>query len=143
MKILVKKIIYGCEERGDAQSPYLTRWTLFENSRCALYLHIFHRSDSIEMHDHPWDFWSLILWRGYVEETPAYEHRATIQPRFRLRVWPGTILRRPAEWVHRVELVNEKPAVTLVFRRNYRREWGFFTKKGWQRWREYFIERGC
>lgn len=170
-----KKIIYGCEARGDAQSPYLSRWTLLDLPFGALYLHRFHRSDADEMHDHPWSFWSLILWRGYVEETPnrcrdvrngsVKEMEALMSSkdgwqwggygigdsafvsrpygRQRKRVWPGMILRRPSEWVHRVELIDGKGAVTLVWRGRYTRQWGFWTKKGWQHWKDYFSERGC
>ena len=141
-----RKIIYGCESRGDGHSPYLTRWTLLENMIGAVYLHKFHRSDSPEHHDHPWAFASLILWRGYLEEVPLF---STMEPSDKVfatrrrRVWPGMFLFRRAAHAHRVVLVKEKPAWTLVVRGPYVRDWGFFTKSGWQRWKEYFTERGC
>lgn len=128
-----KKIITGCESRGDADSPYLTRWTLFEFDSLGLMIHRFHRSDTDELHDHPWWFVSLILWRGYREHTPTGVKR----------YWPGSILLRPAMHAHRVELIDGKSAWTVVLRGGYRREWGFFTQKGWQWFREYFKERGC
>lgn len=184
-KFMAKKIIFGCEARGDAQSPYLIRWTLIETPLGAIYLHKFIRSDSPEHHDHPWAFASLILWRGYIEETAwPYErdyeqadwkryhrlisigltrklttaendelkpledlaqecddHEGLANPRKRMR--PGMILLRKATHRHRVVLVDEKPSVTLVIRGPYVREWGFWTRNGWQRWKEYFQERGC
>src|ERR1700721_599838 len=70
MKLLHKKTIMGCEARGGGNSPYLTRITLIETRRFSIYLHWFHRSDADDLHDHPWDFTSMILWRGYAEETP-------------------------------------------------------------------------
>ena len=175
MPFLKKKIIYGCESRGDAQSPYLSRWTLLSTKLGAVYLHLFHRSDADEMHDHPWSFISVVLWRGYVEETPspglewrtvsvaegedliasgegwtfgAYFIGDTMHVfrsvgRDRKRVWPGMVLLRPASWVHRVELIDEKPAITLIIRGPYVRQWGFWTRNGWQFWRDYFTERGC
>lgn len=133
MKFLEKKIIYGCESRGDGDSPYLTRFTIAGCKLFAVYLHIFHRSDSPDLHDHPWSFATCILWRGYVEETPNGKKRC----------WPGTILLRPAKWIHRVELVNKKRSITLVFRGPYVREWGFYTAHGWLRWVEYFKALGC
>lgn len=171
------KIIYGCESRGDAHSPYLVRWKLLETKLGAVYLHRFLRSDADDHHDHPWPFVSVILWRGYVEETAILDRiesfsgtvdecdallakgdgwewggysmadnasvfRAHWQIK-RRRVWPGMVLFRSAEHRHRVELVNEREAWTLVIRGKYVREWGFFTKRGWQRWKEYFEERGC
>lgn len=157
MKLLKKKIIYGCDSRGDGDSPYLTRVTLIETRLGAVYLHKFHRSDSPEHHDHPWWFTSLILWRGYIEETPACIldglpdetvcsplcHECGQVVHKRKRVYPGMVLFRRATHRHRVVLVNDKPAYTLVIRGPYVRDWGFFTSKGWQRWKEYFTERGC
>lgn len=135
--MIIKKILYGCESRGDARSPSLTRWTLLKTRRGSLCLHKFHRSDADTHHDHPWGFWSLILWRGYVEETPLG----------RRSVRPGRLLFRSATWRHRVILHSrggrELPAVTLVWAGPRVRNWGFFTKRGWQQWREYFAENGC
>ncbi len=149
-KFMRKKIIFGCESRGDGDSPYLTRFTLLETKLGAAYIHVFHRSDADEHHDHPWPFVSLILWRGYIEETApvvGYSCLAAVigrqLPVTRKRVWPGMVLFRKATHRHRVELVDGKRAVTLVIRGSYQREWGFFTKAGWQRWKEYFQERGC
>lgn len=140
-----KKVITGCEDRGDKNSPYLTRITLLERGwlwLCVpgkesekLCLHIFHRSDSDDaMHDHPFDFWTLVLWRGYIE----------VMPGKRRRLWPGMIVFRRAEHTHRVELVNGKRAITLVWLCVRRREWGFHLKNGqWEQWQQYFRRRGC
>ena len=53
--------------------PYLYRWTLAvlgRGSRC--YLHRYLGSDwARDLHDHPKVFWSIGLWGGYVEQTPA------------------------------------------------------------------------
>jgi hypothetical protein len=144
---LGKKIIYGCEARGDAASPYMTRWTIFSESWGQLCLHAFHRSDADELHDHPWPFVSLILWRGYVEVTPPACSLGIDCPygcpRQRKRVWPGMLLFRSATHKHRVELINGERAVTLVFMGRKVRTWGFFTRQGWQRWTDYFKEWGC
>lgn len=152
-----KKIIYGCEARGDAQSPYLTRYTLISTRWFQLCVHVFHRSDSPELHDHPWDFITLPLWRGYWNV--AVEGRTYARP-----LVPYY---RKAEHSHRVELLRKRfrelshqeympgkfamgwgperelPAVSLVLMFKRRREWGFFTSKGWQLWTSYFRERGC
>jgi hypothetical protein len=185
VKFIKKKIIYGCDSRGDGESAYLTRLTVIETRLGAIYLHKFHRSDDVDQHDHPWGFVSVILWRGYFEETawpvereaePMDWHRwhdlidirmkrpftskesAEFQvfeevvdrldaiegkPQPRKRVWPGMVLLRKATHRHRVVLIDDKPAYSLVIRGPYVRQWGFFTSKGWQQWREYFKERGC
>ena len=128
-----RKTIYGCEARGDAADAYLTRYTLAKRPGWQLCLHVFHRSDADELHDHPWPFWTLLLWRGYREHTPTGNRR----------VWPGMLLFRPATWAHRVELIRGRRAVSLVLMGRRVREWGFFTPSGWQAWRAYFAEKGC
>jgi hypothetical protein len=130
---MTKKIIYGCEARGDADSPYLTRYTLVNTRMFQLCLHIFHRSDADDMHDHPWNFASLILWRGYNEQTVMGKKRKV----------PGMILFRSATHRHRVELVNGKKAISLVVMSRRKRDWGFFTGDGWINWMNYFKQKGC
>lgn len=140
-----KTIIHGCDARGDGDKPYLTRYTIFEFKNWQMCLHIFHRSDSDEHHDHPWNFTSIILWRGYYEETPELRgnNDYSISRVIIKRVYPFNILRRKAEHRHRVVLVNEKPAVSLVFMGKYKRMWGFFTSEGWMDFRKYFIKNKC
>lgn len=135
---MTKKIIYGCEERGDFDKPYLTRYTFLSFNLFKLYLHIFHRSDADDLHDHPWPFISIILWRGYYEETL----NSSLQ-RVKKRKYPGMVLIRKATHTHRVELISNKKAVTLVITGKYCRNWGFTTNKGWQLWTNYFKEKGC
>jgi hypothetical protein len=54
-----------------------------------------------------------------------------------VRTWRRrfSVLYRPAEWQHRLELV--RPCWTLVLRWRYRREWGFITPGGWLHWLVY------
>jgi hypothetical protein len=144
--MVAKQVIYGCESRGDGDSPYMTRYAFPRIGPVRMCLHIFHRSDADDLHDHPWPFASLILWRGYTEVTPhplfpALDGGGDI--RNRKRIWPGMILFRPATHIHRVELIDGKRAVTLVFMGKRIREWGFFTRQGWKLWTKYFSENGC
>jgi hypothetical protein len=151
-----KFIIFGCESRGDKDSAYMTRYILPRIGPLRATIHVFHRSDAGEHHDHPWDFLSIILWRGYIEETATeecgsiWEGNASGHPVrhlkyvfHRKRVYPGMVLFRKAEHRHRVVLVDGKKAVTLCLMFKRRREWGFFTKQGWQEAMAYFKERGC
>ena len=133
-----KRIIYGCDGRGDGDTPYLTRYYLLDKKWMQICIHVFHRSDFDDMHDHPWNFLSIILWGGYLEETMGYKRR-----RQRKRVWPGMFLFRRATHRHRVVLKNEKKAVSLVFMGPYIREWGFFTRNGWIHFKKYFTDNGC
>jgi hypothetical protein len=71
------------------------------------------------MHDHPFDFVSVLLSGGYTEHTPAGVKR---WPRF-------SVVRKGAEDAHRLEV--DRPVWTLVFGGKVRREWGFVTPEGY------------
>lgn len=116
---------------GRQGDTYLTRWTLLGRRfgpGHKLFLHRFRRSDSeAAMHNHPWPFWSLVLWPGYWEHTPGG------------RRWHGplSLLRRPAAWRHRVELAPGRACWTLVWAGQRVQSWGFFCGHGFVPWREF------
>lgn len=140
-----KKVIYGCEARGDSNSPYLSRWEYFSSKWFAVYLHKFHRSDdNSSLHDHPWNFITIPLWIGYND--CQYNGRTDNEgnPEFnRKRMQPFTIHYRKAKHVHFVELIDNKPAITLVIRFKYIRHWGFWQKGNFTVFYEYFRKNGC
>lgn len=101
--------------------PYLKRYFLVRSRWFQIYVHHIFRSDpDADMHDHPWWFVSVILWRGYREHTPAGVFRR----------WPLQVLYHPLGSPHRLELA--KPAWTLVITGPVRRVWGFVTPRGWE-----------
>lgn len=106
--------------------PMLKRYFLIGTPWFGLYLHHFIRSDNDRhFHDHPWSFLTFLIGGGYIEHTPAGTFR---RRRFSL-LW------RPAEWRHWVEVPT--PVWTLVVRFRKRRAWGFITPKGWIHFKEY------
>lgn len=47
---------------------YLTRWRVIQTPWFSVYLHKMERPDSRPtLHDHPWSFFSFVLWGGYSE----------------------------------------------------------------------------
>lgn len=124
-------------------SPYLTRWHLLSYQmgfNRNVYLHRFHRSDEDTLHDHPWGFWSLILWGGYFEWTrEGYPDGQMVRRWYR----PLSFLRRPAVWKHRVEIPERLRGRvwTLVWTGPKERSWGFWCPKGWRPWREHHARR--
>ena len=112
--------------------PLLVRYFLLRLRRFAVYLHHLRRSDlDRHMHDHPWAFVSIVLWGSYLEHTPEGIRRR----RF------GSVVYRPAQWVHRLELA--RPAWTLVIRFGRTRPWGFVTENGWVAWERYQQIASC
>src|SRR5579872_1331659 len=106
------------------KNPYLKRYFILGKHHGArIYLHKIITSDpGRDLHDHPFDFLSIILWGGYVEETYTTALQVATQKK---RKYPGMILWRPAQWTHR--LILDRPAWTLVFRSRKKRDWGFHT----------------
>ena len=107
--------------------PYLCRYRLLRLPFFKVYLHHILRSDEdVELHDHPWHFVSVILWRGYVEVLPGGARL----------VRPGSIIRHRATDSHR--LILDHPAWTLVFGTGKKRVWGFHAHEGWMPYSDFF-----
>lgn len=110
---------------------YLERYIIFKCRFFGLYLHKFHQGDYDVPHDHPWDFWTWVLSKGYWEDVYTYkpeESSPTIESVFRR---PLSLRFVRAETLHKVRLeANKKPwSLCLTFKK--RREWGF---RGGQLW---------
>lgn len=124
-----------CKDKADIHrhatgDVYLTRWVLrgarAHGSENAVYLHRFHMGDLDEMHDHPWPFTSVILSGGYWESTPGLGWYAGSGVRFPQWRAPGSVLRRPAGFIHRVEIPPGQESWSLVFRGARVGSWGFW-----------------
>lgn len=121
----------------------LVRFRLLDTRWGSLYVHHFLRSDSDrDLHDHPWNFTSLILWGGYFEELFTGQEFPVVG-RFSTRYkWRGVgrIVRHQATDAHRVLIPWYHTAWTLIWVSPKIRDWGFHTFDGWVPWQEY-IER--
>ncbi len=142
---MIRKLLNRLFERREIvncdRDIYMTRWYLLRRPGVGIFLHRFERSDEDRaLHDHPWAFFTFILWRGYYELTPYGRQDGFTNPK-RRRKWPLMLCYRPATWCHRVELIDGKPAWTLVIRFRAQRDWGFWTRQGWQKWNEWWQEK--
>jgi hypothetical protein len=89
-------------------------------------LHKILRSDKDRhSHDHPFDFWSLLLTGGYDEVLPSSLLFDEFTAR---RRWLSVVRHRGAD-AHR--LILTRPVWTLVLVSPKYREWGFHTEDGW------------
>lgn len=132
-------------------SLYLRRFYIIRKGPFKLFLHFINRSDNDRhMHDHPWDFSSLILSGGYMEELPPWFPRVIRNTMFikapntfsYRKAKPFSIVKNKAEHLHRVQLHYKEdgtliPAWTLVHAGEARRVWGFLDDNGWKDWRTY------
>ncbi len=103
---------------GDGATVYMKRLTLLATPWFSVKLHKIFRADGQrELHDHPWNFLSVVLWGTYVEETITEPREV---------VWFNW---KKAEDSHSISWVSTKPVVTLVFCGPVKRTWGFWVKK--------------
>lgn len=154
-------------KRADGQ-VYLTRWRTGHTWFGTFMLHKIILTDSDCLHDHPWHFVSIILKGGYIEHRrwPTWPDAKTsfaavekdggcwITRKF---YGAGSILFRPANTAHRLELPydSSKPfspdppcypdrvCWTLVYTTNWKRSWGFWTKRGWLHHSKYVSQNKC
>jgi hypothetical protein len=107
----------------DIGPGYMHRWwAIPRNPFANVYLHRILRSDDDRaLHDHPWPSTSVIIAGGYVEHTPdgAFSRK------------PGDVVSRPADALHRLEVIPGVDAVTLFLTGPEVREWGFACPQGW------------
>ena len=158
MRRLLNKLLRKEEiKRGDG-TVYLNRWTLFRGKSrlwrfvglydVRLYVHKFTASDHTKcMHDHPNTLISFIFRNGYTEQYWDPKDKCEKEQTFK-----APCLRKfPAAHCHRVTLLNDKPAWSLVFMFPKSREWGFFVtqqaytggkRRRWIDWRTYEDEFG-
>lgn len=126
--LLVKEIVskYG--------EVHFRRYRLLQTPWFAIYVHQIRRSDmDLDMHDHPWNFASVIL-------EGAYREASTYPPNFdQIYVrdyYSGDVIEHAAEDAHKLTLVSNE-VWTLVFTSGRTRYWGYQTKAGWVGHEEY------
>lgn len=113
------------------EKPYLIRITLFKCPYFSVKIHKALMSDPAIPHDHPWNYYSLILWGGYWEETtlPNYEEGHYVQ-----KIWygPGKLLIRKGDKLHRLVIPEKKYSISLILTSKKWRDWGFWDfYEGW------------
>lgn len=121
---------------------YLERWWIIpRNEQQNVYLHrILRDDDDRALHDHPWENVSYVIAGSYREITPAGTFIRQ----------PGDVVKRQASDMHRLELIDGQPCVSLFFTGPKLREWGFDCPGGWVHWRDFtagengeLVGRGC
>jgi len=133
-----KRIIY---DRNN-QVPYLVRYYLFLKDRKSfpfnITLHKILVSDLDDLHDHPWNYATLIIKGGYWEHTPKG------------KFWrgPGHFRYRSSSDLHRLELAkdsegNEIPCWSLFYmgKKQNNGIWGFIRNGEWIESEQYLKEK--
>lgn len=119
---------------GPQDNIYLDRYTLLGTPYFSIKFHRIFRPDrQRDLHDHPWNFLSLIIKGCYTEIT---EDKRKSPDGCYDRVWFSF---HKAEEFHRIDYVSKSPIWTLVFCGSKKRDWGFkITETGeWVQWEKY------
>lgn len=150
LRVTRSDIRMGTDDRVGDDELYMQRLLAeFGPRRRSLRLHVIHREDTDNcLHDHPWAFWSVVLWGGYTEEIPApdstpEEAAAGYPRRVTLTVRPGTFRKMPFGYRHRITRLLKRVSVTLAYAGPIQaEEWGFYTTTGKLTWHDFvFNER--
>lgn len=148
---ITKKLMAWCEKKGRVikitgtagpDDVYLIRHLVIRSRFFNFYIHQFLRSDRDDLHDHPWNFCTLLLRGAYTEQFKDRTSDAIISVR-RTTSLNKLVFRRATD-LHRVvvdrdlkEKDKEQSALTLFFSGPKKREWGFVKDGEWQKWTKY------
>lgn len=108
---------------------YLRRLRILQTPWFAFYLHFIYEPDlDRDPHDHPCNFWALIVRGGYIERVfdavRQGDYRSQILTQKR-----GSIHKMPIEYAH--QIISLRPdTITLCFFGRRQRRWGFWTSNG-------------
>lgn len=131
----------------DSDGNYLTRWRIIQTPWFGIYIHRFDGPDPRPtLHDHPWDFTSLVLRGGYIE-ADSYSQYPDILPvnAEKIRDIPdqslmvhsswntylrGALNRKKATDAHTIVSLLRVPTWTLMVVGKRQRVWGYIEPDG-------------
>lgn len=120
----------------DDDGTYLTRWRIIQTPLCALYLHRLSGPDPrTTLHDHPWNFLSVVLRGGYIERR-LDPSTTEVDEQHRVR-WFNRVRANDA---HAIVTLKRTPTWTLLLVGRRRRTWGYWEldeDPGFWRWTEF------
>jgi hypothetical protein len=156
IELLLKPVIRLCEKTGRVfnitgtgadTDVYLIKYYVFQNKYFNVFIHIFLRSDRDDMHDHPWNFGTYVIRKGYKEEVINPEDPRVFIPTILVNVRDVCQNRwatRKAETLHRVKLYHEFTMaekdiapMTVCITGPTKRDWGFVKDGKWIFWKKY------
>lgn len=106
---------------------HFRRWEILRTRWGSLYLHqILQPDQDLHRHDHPWDFWGIILWGGYDELVGTRWGESEVRKRGFLS-WA----KMPANGLYHKILRLHRPTWSLVWVGPRKHHWGYATPEGW------------
>lgn len=116
-------------------ATYLDRFRVIDTPFFSIFIHAIRGTDpDPDLHDHPRDFLSFLVWGRYVEEIGDGWKRCAVPV--------GWFNFKRARVAHRIVQLSCRTVWTIVIGGARRREWGFQTRNGWVHWKQYKEEHG-
>lgn len=104
---------------------HFQRYLIWENRFFNLYLHKIYEPDKDPfIHNHPWNFFGIILSGSYTEERDPIFNKNILKKRN-----PFSILMGGVGYFHKIKTIHE-PVTTLFFTGKKRYPWGYKDIKG-------------
>lgn len=124
------KILTWAEEVGHKNCPYLIRYIL-DFYIFSIRLHHWLKSETdIHLHNHPFNFITIVLYGGYIDQDSS---------KLNERMIPGKIRYRSASHTHHVR-VRKGGCWTLMFAGRKKFKWGFWVNNKFKKANKYFFE---
>lgn len=128
MRLLIREI------KSKTGELHFRRWRILATPWFSIFVHgIYKHDEDQHMHDHPWNFYSLILKGAYSEK---FKSKDGSKQEDSVRV-ALTGAYRKAEDYHKITHLHSKAVYTLVFAGKRRREWGYDVNGKWMENGEY------
>lgn len=101
---------------------HFRRWQLFKCKWFSIYLHGIYESDKDQhLHNHPWDYRSIVLKGSYIEETESGLNILS----------PGKVSKRVGSDYHKINRLLSKSVYTLFIVSPIKRIWGYLVNGKW------------
>ena len=121
------------EIKSKAGVLHFRRWRILSTPWFNIYLHGIYKADADKhLHDHPWDYRSLVLKGCFWEETIDHNGFWILNP-----LAPGSFVKRKAEQFHKIRELCTPTVYTLFITGKPRRDWGYSVDGEWMQHDEY------
>ena len=104
------------EIKSKAGDIHFKRWQILKTRWGSIWLHAIYKADQDKyLHNHPWDFTSVVLKGSYYEQTSLGNKKQ----------YPGKINVRDGSEYHKILELESEVVYTLFFVSEPKRQWGY------------------
>lgn len=134
------------EIKSKTGEVHFRRWSILSTKWFNIYIHCIYKPDEDKhLHDHPWDFYGIVLKGVYIEEISLINTEEFLSmvksedlPTKRIFRHPLFVVYRKSYIPHKIlHILTNKPVWTLIFTTKKNREWGYIGEDGWINHKDY------